>query len=166
LNSDIINNIQVFTQKLKDLMFGVEFENDIYSITMSFNPLFNCISITLKFYEDIEIYHLEYEIQIKIVPNNLAYQEVVQEYEPIKEYLNEVGENFKLFGNLLVLIVFMLLCQEFPVLWAWPGEQLFVYSSVPVEPDAAWGSPYWRTPALPFRYFPHWQTAYCCPQYR
>ena len=96
LNSDIIRYYQLFTQKLEELMFSVEFYNDIFSVIISFNPLLNSVIITMKFYEDIEMIKIAYEIQIKIVPTNLAFPEAVQEYEISKVNLKkEVAEGAK-----------------------------------------------------------------------
>ena len=93
MNSDLIRSFQSMTEELEDIMLSVELENDIYTVTMSYNPLLNCMSITIKFYEDIEMFRLAYEIRIRIVINNPSYPGAVQEYVPVKDYLpNEYNE--------------------------------------------------------------------------
>ena len=92
-NSDLIRSFQSMTKKLEDIMLSVELENDIYTVIMSYNPLLNYMSITIKFYEDIEMFCLAYEIRIRIVYNNPSFPGAVQEYVPIKDYsTNEYNE--------------------------------------------------------------------------
>ena len=119
IDNGLIHSFQVFTQKLEDLMFSVEFENDIYSVSLSFSPLLNCIIITIKIFEDIEMLHIEYEIQIKIIPINSALPGAVAEYETSKvDMKQEISEGLEVVLIAAGITGALVLCAHIPAITA------------------------------------------------
>ena len=103
-NDNFIKYLDLYNKKIEDLVLDLSFETKSYTITISTNSLFTCIVYTFKFFDDIKLGKIIYEIEIKMELNNKLVEESIKNYQLDYSTISDINLKNLLDGVLNVII--------------------------------------------------------------
>ena len=99
-----IKFLDSYNKKIEDLILDISFESKSYTLTISTNPLFNCIVYTFKFFDDKNVGKIIYEIEIKMELSNKLVEESIQSYQLQFPTISDINLKNLLDGVITVII--------------------------------------------------------------
>ena len=77
LNNNILSILDLYNKRIEDIILNFGFESDSFSVSIGTNALYNCLVITIRYFDDVNLETIYSEIEIKIEIDNKKLNEIV-----------------------------------------------------------------------------------------
>ena len=69
--------MDLYNKRIEDIILNFGFESDSFSVSIGTNALYNCLVITIRYFDDVNLETIYSEIEIKIEIDNKKLNEIV-----------------------------------------------------------------------------------------